>query len=266
MSAWGTPRAIAVADDSPAARAGIEPGDDVLTLNGERVPKTGTARWIMKSAKEHGTFPTTLTTRRNGQPHALTLYPVVGCSIPIVLQATPIPNAFSTGDKIVIQSGILPIARSDADLAVIIGHELAHANLGHLRKRKENALIGEIGGAVIDGGLLLGGINTRGVFMHHFEKVGARAYGIAFEREADYVGAYYAARAGYDISGAQNLWRAFAQEVPASIGVANDHPTSPARFVYMGKTIAEIEAKKRRHLPLIPELAPRTPLAAAAGF
>ncbi len=265
--AWGTPRAIAVAAGSPAARAGLKPGDDVLALNGQPVPKTGTARWIAASVKEDGTGPVTLTVRRDGKRSTLTLYPVMGCSIPIELQANPIPNAFSTGDKIVVQSGILRVARSDADLAIVIGHELAHANLGHVRKKKENALIGEIGGAVIDGGLLLGGIYTGGTFTRHFEKAGARAYGIEFEREADYVGAYYAARAGYDIAGAENLWRAFAMENPASIRLARDHPTSPARFVYMRKTIAEIEVKERRHLPLVPEPAPpRMPLAAATGL
>jgi hypothetical protein len=55
-------------------------------------------------------------------------------------------------------------------------------------------------------------------------------------------------------------------EIPASISLATDHPTSPARFVFMRKTIAEIEAKERRHLPLVPELAaPHTPVA-VTGF
>ncbi len=68
------------------------------------------------------------------------------------------------------------------------------------------------------------------------------------------MGAYYAARAGYDISGAANIWRAMAFEDPASIRLATTHPTTPARFVFMRKTVAEIEDKERRHLPLVPEL------------
>ena len=251
---WSTPRVIAVADGSPAALAGIAPGDDVLKLNGEPVPKTGTARWIADSVKKDGTGPITLTTRRDGKESTSTLYPVMGCSIPIELVTNGAANAFSTGNKVVIQSGILRITRTDADLAVIIGHELAHANLGHLQKQKQNALLGEVGGAVLDGGLLLGGIYTGWTFAKHFEKAGAKAYSVEFEREADYVGAYYAARAGYDISGVENVWRAMALEDPGSIRLATTHPTSPARFVYMRKTIAEIEDKEQRHLPLVPEL------------
>ena len=123
------------------------------------------------------------------------------------------------------------MTRSDADLAVIIGHELAHANLGHIRKQQQNALIGQVGGAVIDGGLMLGGIYTGWTFSKHFKKAGAMAYSVDFEREADYVGAYYAARAGYDISGAENVWRAMALESPASIRLATTHPTTPARYL-----------------------------------
>lgn len=251
---WSTPQVIAVADGSPAQLAGIAPGDDVLLLNGQPVPKDGTARWIADSVKKDGTEPISLTTRRAGKKSTLTLYPVMGCSIPIELQSTPIPNAYSTGDKIVIQSGILRVTRTDAELAIIIGHEMAHANLGHIQKKKRNALAGQIGGAMIDGVLLLGGISTGGTFSKHLEKAGAMAYSIDFEREADYVGAYYAARAGYDISGAEEIWRAMALENPASIRLATDHPTSPARFVFMRKTIAEIDDKERRHLPLVPEL------------
>ena len=259
---WSTPRAIAVADGSPAQLAGIAPGDDVLALNGEPVPKAGTARWIAHSVKKDGTGPITLTTRRAGQERKLTLYPVMGCSIPIELQSTPIPNAYSTGKKIVIQSGILRVAQTDAELAIIIGHEMAHANLGHVQKKEENALVGQLGGAAIDGALMLGGISTGGAFSKHFEKAGAMAYSVEFEREADYVGAYYAARAGYDISGVERIWRAMALEDPASIRLATDHPATPARFVFMRKTIAEIEDKERRHLPLVPAL--RTAVAHAA--
>jgi Peptidase family M48/PDZ domain len=251
---WSTPRVIAVADGSPAALAGIAPGDDVLKLNGQPVPKTGTARWIADSVMQDGTAPITLTTRRDGEVRQLTLYPVMGCSIPIQLKTTPVPNANANEDRIVVQSGFLRLLQTDADLAVVIGHELAHANLGHLRKQQQNALLGEVGGAVIDGGLLLGGIYTNWTFSRHFEKAGAMAYSVDFEREADYVGAYYAARAGYDISGSENIWRAMALESPNDIRLARTHPTTPARFVQMQKTIAEIGDKKRRHLPLVPEV------------
>ena len=75
-----------------------------------------------------------------------------------------------------------------------------------------------------------------------------------FEREADYVGAYYAARAGYDLAGAEDVWRAFSMESPDSIRIAVTHPITPVRFVQIQKVAAEIADKQRRNAPLIPEL------------
>ena len=147
----------------------------------------------------------------------------------------------------------LRAARTDAQLALIIGHKLAHANLGHLNKRRVNEVIGWVGGAAIDAGTMLGGMPTRGVFSKTFARAGARAFSVAFEREADYAGAYYAARAGYDPAGAEEIWRTLSMADPDSIRVTGDHPITPVRFVQMQKVADEIADKKRRNLPLVPE-------------
>ena len=146
------------------------------------------------------------------------------------------------------------IARTDAQLALVLGHELAHANLGHLDKQWANQVLGWAGGAAIDGGLVLGGIWTGGIFARQFARAGERAFSVDFEREADYVGAYYAARAGYDLTGAEEFWRTFSLESPDAIRTARTHPVTPVRFVQMQKVAAEIADKQRRNAPLMPEL------------
>jgi predicted Zn-dependent protease len=91
-------------------------------------------------------------------------------------------------------------------------------------------------------------------FNKQLTRAGARAFSIGFEREADYVGAYYAARAGYELAGAEEVWRAISLETPESIRIAGTHPVTPVRFVQMQKVAAEIADKQRRNAPLIPEL------------
>lgn len=135
----------------------------------------------------------------------------------------------------------------------MIGHELAHANLGHLNKRRANAALGWLSGAAADAGIMLGGMSTHGAFSKLLTQAGARAFSVAFEREADYVGAYYAAPAGYDLVGSEEIWRTFSLEDPDSIRLTTDHPITPVRFVQMQKTIEEIESKKLNDLPLVPE-------------
>ncbi len=146
------------------------------------------------------------------------------------------------------------MAHTDAQLAAVIGHELAHSNLGHLHKKSINMVLGWVGGAAIDGGFALGGIYTDGTFARHLGEAGVMAYSVEFEREADYVGAYYAARAGYDLAGVEEFWRAMGEMHPDSIRFAKTHPTTPVRFIQMREVAAEIADKKRRHLPLVPEL------------
>ena len=63
------------------------------------------------------------------------------------------------------------------------------------------------------------------------------------------VGLYLAARAGYDVSRAPDIWRRLDAEFS---GRSRDHPTSDARFEAMSATAAEIAAKREASEKLIP--------------
>lgn len=251
---WARPTVISVVDGSPAAQAGIANSDEITALNGELIPVTETSGWMGAWLKKNGEKPVRVELRHDGADRTATVTPVMACAIPIEYVTADEANAYTDGKKIVINSSILQVARSEAQLALVIGHELAHANLGHIEKKKVNALLGKVGGAMVDAGLLLGGMPTGFTFMKHFELAGANAYSVGFEREADYVGAYYAARAGYDLAGTEEVWRAMGQTHPDSIRFAKTHPSTPERFVQMQKVAAEIADKESRHLPLMPEL------------
>jgi Zn-dependent protease with chaperone function len=251
---WTQATVLSVAETSPAAAAGIKPGDHLLTFNNEPVPNSRTAGWISAYVRDNGERPIQVLMRRDGVEEAHTVVPVKACAIPIELKTDSDVNAFATDDEIVVHSSILRLAHTDAQLALVVGHELAHSNLGHLNKQRANAILGWAGGAAIDAGIMLGGISTGGAFNRAFSRAGARAFNVAFEREADYVGAYYATRAGYELAGAEEFWRALSLENPDNIRIATDHPVTPVRFVQMQKVAAEIAEKQRRGLPLIPEL------------
>lgn len=250
---WARPTVISVADGSPAALAGIVKGDEITALNGDYIPPTGTANWMRKWLERNGTKPIEANIRRDGEDRIVTLHPVIGCAIPIRYVTADEVNAFTDGELITINSSILGLCKTDAQLASIIGHEMAHANLGHLEKKTFNTLFGAAGGLAIDGTFAASGIITNGAFMREFAKWGALAFSPAFEREADYVGAYYIVRAGYDLNGVEEVWRAMALRNPGSIEKATTHPTSPVRFLQMKKVAAEIADKKARGLPLVPD-------------
>ena len=60
-------------------------------------------------------------------------------------------------------------------------------------------------------------LHRRRVHQAIYARGGRTAFNVAFEREADYVGAYYAARAGYDLAGAEEFWRALSLENPDNL-------------------------------------------------
>ncbi|MFN3658328.1 MAG: M48 family metalloprotease [Pseudolabrys sp.] len=251
---WARPTAISVVEGSPAAQAGLRIGDEVTALNGELIPLTGTAGWMAGWLVQHGRAPVQVDYRRDGEHRTTTVTPVLACSIPVELKVDDAVNAHTDGKKIVMHSAIVALARTDAQLAAVVGHEMAHANLGHLDKKTFNMRLGMIGGAMVDGGLLLGGISTGGAFTRHLGAAGANAYSVGFEREADYVGAYYMARAGYSLEGVEEFWRAMGLAHPDSIRFSTTHPATPIRAVQMQMVAKEIAEKKRRGLPLDPEL------------
>jgi membrane-associated protease RseP (regulator of RpoE activity) len=259
----GTSVVISVAEDSPAAKAGIAVGDQLVSFNGQRVPKTKPADWIALFLIKNDGQPVHVEVRRNGQTLTRIVPTVTRCSIPILLKTEQIAGAFTDGNRIVIHSNMLRVTQTDDELAAVIGHEFAHVTMGHLDKTAQNRTAGTIGGMVVDVGFALLGFNTGGAFMRGFGNAGAEVNYTNFEREADYVGAYYTARAGYDLAAAERIWRAMAVEKPASIFTAGLHPTSPERFLLMQKTKEEIAEKKRRNEPLIPEARPLATIATA---
>lgn len=247
---------ISVAEGSPAAKAGISVGDVLLSFNGEDLPTEKPSQWIAALLKRNGNHPVRIDVPRSGKKQTYTVPTVTTCSIPILLVTDDELNAFTDGRRIVINTRMLRVTQTDAELTVIVGHELAHVTMGHLKKLEQNRAVGTVGGAVVDIGLALLGVNTGGAFTRGLGNAGANAYATDFEREADYVGAYYVARAGYDASTAGNVWRTLAQENPKQIVYAGLHPTSPERFLLIQKANEEIADKKRRNVPLVPEAKP----------
>lgn len=162
-------------------------------------------------------------------------------------------NAYATGKYIVITRGMLRFVQDDNELAMVMGHEFAHNIMGHIEAAEENRQGGKLVGTFLDE--LVG---TRGAYQDSWsakgEFVGAISYSQSFESEADYVGMYVAARAGYDIKKAVGMWRRMSVEEPDGVYNATTHPANPERFVILQKTIAEIEDKRKRRVPLVPHM------------
>jgi hypothetical protein len=246
---------VLLAAGSPAERAGLREKDVIVALDGKPAPKGAGARQKLLEAIAEGAKTRkelSIKVRRDGAEQVLSVAPEPACDYPVLLHPADAINAFADGKQVVVMRGMLRFIRDDLELAVVVGHELAHNTMKHIEKQTGNVLLGTL----LDILAASRGVDTQGVFGN----LGGLVYSKEFEAEADYVGLYFTARAGYEVDKAPNFWRRMASASPGAIrqrGFGASHPSTPERFLALEKIVAEIRAKKAAGRELRPELKPQ---------
>lgn len=121
-------------------------------------------------------------------------------------------NAFCLpGGKVAVYSGILPVTKTEAGLAVVLGHEIAHAIAKHGAERMSQNLLINLGGQTLEVALQKKPAETRQMVIQAFglgATIGAvLPFGRSQESEADRIGLIYMAKAGYDPQEALAFWK-----------------------------------------------------------
>jgi metalloendopeptidase OMA1, mitochondrial len=171
-------------------------------------------------------------------------------------------NAFCLpGGKVAVYTGILPVAGDTNGLAVVLGHEIAHAIARHGAERMSQSMAAQAGQSIL-GAVLGGGPGTDAVLVAY--GLGAQVgvllpYSRAQESEADHIGLLLMARAGYDPRGALAFWQRMEQRA-GSEGPPQFLATHPSH----GTREQQIRAWLPEALPYY-EAAPRAPIEALAG-
>jgi predicted Zn-dependent protease len=118
------------------------------------------------------------------------------------------------GGKVVVYTGILPITKDEYGLAVVMGHEIAHAVAGHGNERMSQGLIAELGGMALSKALEEKPEKTQQLWLTAFG-LGAQVgvllpFSRLQENEADHLGLIFMALAGYDPNTAVGFWERMA--------------------------------------------------------
>ncbi len=124
----------------------------------------------------------------------------------------PTVNAWAMpGGKVAIYTGILPVAQTETGLAVVMGHEVAHAVARHGGERMSQGLMQQLGAVGLAVALRNKPAQTQSLFMQAYgvgSSVGMMLpFGRKQETEADELGLIFMAMAGYDPSEAPNFWK-----------------------------------------------------------
>jgi predicted Zn-dependent protease len=119
------------------------------------------------------------------------------------------------GGKVVFYTGILPYFASDADVAVVMGHEVAHAVAEHGAERMSQQMMQQMGAAAVEQAVRSKSAATRELFASAYalgSQLGAMLpYSRLHESEADHIGLILMAMAGYDPRTAPLFWQRMAQ-------------------------------------------------------
>lgn len=154
-------------------------------------------------------------------------------------------NAFCMpGGKIVVYEGILPITQNETGLAVVLGHEVAHAVAKHANERMSTQMVTQYGTAAAQ--TALGGQSAA------VQQVAATALGLGAqygvmlpysrkqELEADKLGLIFMAMAGYDPSQAASFWVRMSQNSGGGTPeFMSTHPSDDTRIKKIQEDLPE---------------------------
>lgn len=160
----------------------------------------------------------------------------------IVFEVPQQINAFAmAGGKVGVFSGLFKIATNDDQLAAVIAHEIAHVTAKHVHERLSQQMLisgGSLAAGVAMMGSGAGSLGTAAVLQAYgiSTEAGALAFDRGKEKEADYIGLMYMARAGYDPEAAIQVIEALDAESagkPMPPAILSTHPSNPERILQL---------------------------------
>lgn len=155
-------------------------------------------------------------------------------------------NAFCLpGGKVAVYTGLLPLAQDDAGLAVVVGHEVAHALARHGGERMSQGLLAQFGGAALSAALAQKPAETQNLMLSAYGAGAQVGVLLPFSRkqesEADRIGLILMAKAGYDPRVAVDFWTRMArgQSEPGLSAFLSTHPTDQKRIAGIKEWLPE---------------------------
>ncbi len=228
---------LAVREGGPAAQAGLAQADLLLSVDGRSVSSSRAFLDLIAKRKPGDTVQARV---RRGEEE-LEFQWALG-SIPRDIRFYAVNdktvNAWTDGRSICVTHGMMQFVDSDDELAVVLGHELAHVTSSHIKKSAGIGLVSAILVAAAEIAVSGAGdvLRTPGGWVQ-------ASFSREYEREADYRGALSVYKAGYDVAAGITIWEKFGTDIPESLtaDLMSTHPCSPERLVRLRKVAESLQ-------------------------
>lgn len=152
------------------------------------------------------------------------------------------------GGKVAFYTGILPYTANETGLAVVMGHEIAHAIADHGRERMSQELLKQYGGSTLAQVFETNAVAGSELFLEAYgagSSLVTLKYSRDHEKEADKLGVIFMALAGYDPNETVEFWERMAADKGAEpLEFFSTHPNSSTRIQLIREYIASDEFKK----------------------
>ena len=226
----------------PAASTGLAPGDvlmrvnerDVIDLRAEEIMQ------LLRRLTDARIQPLQLEITRPRDRHTFYMWAAPACRFSVHLIASQQVNGIADGRRVGVTTGAMRFLHSDSELAWVLAHEIGHNVLNHSQNDQLGAMLNAFLGATV------------GTSATVPPSVPRRS----LEAQADYIGAYIMARAGYDVYAIKQFWRRIENLRSGGKQPELDvnHPTTAERLAALEMTLTEIQEKRNRGDSLHPVL------------
>ena len=149
------------------------------------------------------------------------------------------------GGKVVVYTGILPITKDETGLAVVLGHEIAHAIAEHGNERMSQQLLQQVGAVGLMVAMKDEPAQTQAIWMSVYgvgTQVGVMLpYSRTHESEADHMGLIFMAMAGYNPNAAPDFWQRMSANKKGGNPpeIFSTHPSDETRIKNLNSWIPE---------------------------
>lgn len=172
------------------------------------------------------------------------------------------PNAFCMpGGKIVVYEGLLPYTQNENALAIVLGHEIAHAIAKHSAEQMSKKMRQQYGTQIL-GGVLNSAVGSGvGDLAAAAAQQGFSFFNLKYSRdnetEADHIGLIFAAMAGYNPQEAIPFWQRMSAGKGSQSDLFSSHPSDSKRIEALQKQMPEALKYYQAARPAMQTVAPK---------